>query len=77
MPNSTPATGNPVHSRPARPAVRPSGWFVHPHEPICPDCGSFDVTTDDVDTGDGITETAYICESCGAAWPLACVTEWR
>lgn len=76
MPNSTPVTGTPVHSKP-RPAVRPSGWFVHPHEPICPECGSFDVITDDVDTGDGITETAYICEPCGAAWPLACVTEWR
>jgi hypothetical protein len=69
------ATGTPVHAAPRRP-VRP-GYFEHPHEPICPDCGSFDVTTDEVDTGDGITETAYICEPCGAAWPLACIVEWR
>jgi hypothetical protein len=78
VPNPTPAVrdGNPVHAAP-RPAVRRAGYFVHPHEPICPDCGSFDVITDEVDTGDGIDETAYICESCGAAWPLACVVEWR
>jgi hypothetical protein len=69
-----PATGNPVHSAPR--AVRP-GHVVHPHEPICPACGSFDVTTDEVDTGDGIDETAWICEACGAAWPLACIVEWR
>jgi hypothetical protein len=50
---------------------------VIPHEPVCPDCGSFDVTTEDVDTGDGLTETAYICQPCGCAWPLACVVEWE
>jgi hypothetical protein len=49
---------------------------VLPHEPVCPECGSFDVITDEVDTGDGIAETAYICEPCGCAWPLACVCEW-
>jgi hypothetical protein len=73
---TAPATGNPVH---AKPRTVHLGHVVHPHEPICPqpDCGSFDVITDEVDTGDGITETAYICEACGAAWPLACIVEWR
>jgi hypothetical protein len=46
------------------------------HEPVCPDCGSFDITEEDVDTGDGLTETALICRTCGAAWPVACVTDW-
>jgi ribosomal protein S27AE len=46
------------------------------HEPICPECGSFDITSAEVETGDGWTETAHICTRCGAAWPLACVTEW-
>jgi predicted RNA-binding Zn-ribbon protein involved in translation (DUF1610 family) len=46
------------------------------HEPVCPDCGSFDITRDEVETGDGLTETAHICRTCGAAWPLACVTDW-
>jgi len=61
---------------PQRPAARPGHWVI-PHEPVCPDCGSFDVTTEDVDTGDGITETAWICQPCGCAWPLACVSEWE
>lgn len=46
------------------------------HEPICPECGSFDVTESEVDTGDGITEIALTCQACGAAWPVACVVEW-
>ena len=46
------------------------------HEPICPDCGSFDIDAAEVDTGDGLTETAHICAACHAAWPLACVTDW-
>ena len=46
------------------------------HEPVCPDCGSFDIDSAEVDTGDGLTETAHICEACGTAWPLACVTDW-
>jgi ribosomal protein S27AE len=46
------------------------------HEPICHDCGSFDIEIAEVDTGGGLTETAHICTRCGAAWPLACVTEW-
>ena len=46
------------------------------HEPICPECGSFDIETAEVETGDGLTETAHTCRSCGTAWPLACITEW-
>ena len=46
------------------------------HEPVCPDCGSADIEPAEVDTGDGITETAHTCRACGTAWPLACVTDW-
>jgi uncharacterized Zn finger protein len=46
------------------------------HEPVCPDCGSSDITQDEVETGDGLTETALTCRSCGTAWPVACVTDW-
>jgi hypothetical protein len=66
---------NPVHGT-ARCAARPGHWVI-PHEPICPDCGLFDVAEEEVDTGDGIDETAYICEDCGCAWPMACVVEWE
>jgi hypothetical protein len=48
--------------------------IYHPHH--CPDCDSDNVAVGDVDTGDGLTETALICQDCGAAWPLACVTDW-
>lgn len=53
-----------------------SDFRVIYHEPVCPDCGSFDITSDEVQTGDGLTETAHICASCGAAWPVACVCDW-
>jgi uncharacterized Zn finger protein len=46
------------------------------HPLVCPDCGSDDITQQEVETGDGITETALICRACGTAWPMACVTEW-
>lgn len=46
------------------------------HEPVCPECGSDDITREEVETGDGLTETAHICRACGTAWPLACVTDW-
>ena len=46
------------------------------HAPVCPECGSPAITTEEVETGDGITETAYLCTACGEAWPLACVTDW-
>ena len=39
-------------------------------------CGSTDIIEHDVETGDGITEIALICEPCGCAWPVACVVEW-
>jgi len=45
------------------------------HVAICPDCGSSDIRTEEVDTGDGLTETAMVCDRCGTAWPLACVTD--
>jgi len=51
------------------------GFRVIYHEPICPDCGSFDITTDEVETTDGFTETALTCRACGTAWPLACVSD--
>jgi len=54
-----------------------TGYRVIYHEPVCPDCGSRDITRDDVDTGDGLTETALTCRHCGTAWPLACVTDWE
>ncbi|MGD0604068.1 MAG: hypothetical protein ABSA53_10765 [Streptosporangiaceae bacterium] len=53
-----------------------AGFRVIYHEPICPECGSFDIDRDQVDTGDGLAETAHICGDCGTAWPLACVTDW-
>ena len=46
------------------------------HEPVCPDCGSFDIESAEVETGDGLTETAHICQTCGTAWPLACISDW-
>ena len=46
------------------------------HEPVCPDCGSHHIERDEVETGEGLTETAHICADCGTAWPLACVTDW-
>ncbi len=44
--------------------------------PICPTCGSSNITTDDIETTDGLTEEAFICLPCGETWPLACVTDW-
>lgn len=46
------------------------------HAAICPECGSAEVGTVQVDLGDGITEPAYACRACGTAWPLACICEW-
>jgi transposase-like protein len=45
------------------------------HAMVCPECGSADVSTDEVPTGDGITETAYVCDNCHVAWPLACISD--
>jgi len=52
------------------------GHRVIYHEPICPACGSFDITETEIGTGDGITEIALTCEHCGTAWPVACVVDW-
>jgi hypothetical protein len=68
-----PAAPAPAH--PPRPGVA-AGFRVICHEPVCPDCRSLDITAEDVETGDGITETALICRSCGTAWPMACVADW-
>ena len=46
------------------------------HAPICPRCGGSNITTDEVETTDGLAEEAFICLGCGEAWPLACVTDW-
>lgn len=47
-----------------------------PHAMACPECGSAEIGIDQVELGDGIEETAYICKPCGAAWPMACICEW-
>jgi hypothetical protein len=52
------------------------GFRVIYHPPVCPDCGSADITETDIQTTDGLTETALICRDCGAAWPVACIAEW-
>ena len=48
------------------------------HPLVCPDCGAQgdDITTEQVDTGDGLTEEARICAACGCAWPVACICDW-
>jgi predicted RNA-binding Zn-ribbon protein involved in translation (DUF1610 family) len=53
-----------------------SDFRVIYHEPICPECGSVNITRDEVETGDDLTETALTCRDCGTAWPLACVADW-
>jgi hypothetical protein len=52
------------------------GHRVLYHEPICPDCGSFDIIKAELPTGDGITELGLLCEVCDTAWPVACVVDW-
>jgi hypothetical protein len=46
------------------------------HEPVCPDCGSAETGCAEGETGGGLTETAHICQSCGTAWPVACISDW-
>ena len=46
------------------------------HVQVCPDCGSTCIDSAEVETGDGLTETALTCRDCGTAWPLACVCDW-
>ena len=35
-----------------------TGYRVIYHEPICPQCGSFNTTTDDIETTDGLRTCA-------------------
>ena len=46
------------------------------HQPVCPECGSSDIDCAEVETGGGLTETAHICQACGTAWPVACISDW-
>jgi hypothetical protein len=52
-----------------------AGHRVIYHAPICPTCDSANITTDEIETTDGLTEEAFICLACGETWPLACVTD--
>jgi transposase-like protein len=45
------------------------------HEPVCPDCGSDDIATEEVTITDGADETAFVCNHCHLAWPLACISD--
>ena len=73
MPNATSA---PVSAHPsARPSPHDGQWVLF-HETVCPQCGSDNITEEEVDTGDGITEVALICHDCGTAWPVACIVDW-
>jgi hypothetical protein len=53
-----------------------TGHRVIYHAPICPTCESTNITTDEIETTDGLSEEAFICLACGETWPLACVTDW-
>ena len=61
---------------PSAPVRAVPAWRVLLHEQVCPRCGSTDIIEEEVQTGDGITEIALTCRSCGCAWPVACVVEW-
>lgn len=37
------------------------------HQRACPDCGSDDVTEQEIEITDGSAETALSCQACGAA----------
>jgi hypothetical protein len=74
MPHATSAPAGGV--APGGPPAASTGHRVIYHEPLCPQCGSTHVTSDDIETTDGLTEEAFICLACGETWPLACVTDW-
>jgi hypothetical protein len=57
-------------------AARPDHRVIY-HEAICPDCDGTNITQDEIETGDGITEIALLCLACGTAWPVACVVDWE
>ena len=76
-PGRQPSDPRPAHRRPHPQTERGTGmnFRVIYHQPVCPDCGSGQISTEDIDTTDGFTETAHICNDCGAAWPVACIAE--
>ncbi len=77
MSNATSApTGAPSPRTVVFRSTATDGHRVIYHEPICPDCGSFDITESEIGTGDGIAEIALTCQPCGTCWPVACVVEW-
>jgi len=45
------------------------------HQPVCPECGSEDIGTEDIPITDGTCETAFVCNHCHLAWPLACISD--
>ena len=57
-------------------ATGPGSFRLIPHEPVCPSCGSANVAATDIDMADDTTETAWTCQACGEAWPMACITDW-
>jgi hypothetical protein len=69
------ATSAPVGASPPRLRAVPAYRVIY-HAQVCPECGSDDITESEVETGEGITEIALTCRTCGTAWPVACVVEW-
>jgi len=69
------ATSVPSGASPPPLHVVPAYRVIY-HAQVCPDCESGDITQSEVETGDGITEIALTCTSCGTAWPVACVVDW-
>ena len=76
---ATPATQHPARliapHTPDRGCAMLSFRVIY-HGPSAPTAVCDDITTDEVETGDGLTETALICRACGTAWPVACVSDW-
>ena len=69
------ATSAPLSASPAPLRAVPAYRVIY-HAQVCPECGSGDITESEVEAGDGITEIALTCRTCGTAWPVACVVEW-
>ena len=69
------ATSAPAGASPPPQRAEPRHRVIY-HPLVCPECGSDDITESEVETGDGITEIALTCRTCGTAWPVACVVDW-
>ena len=69
------ATSAPPGATPPPRRAEPAYRVIY-HAQICPECGSGDIAEAEVETGDGITEIALTCRTCGTAWPVACVVDW-